>query len=118
MLYNSKGVIEGINKSEFKNLLLMVTQESYFIFNNVLYKQKNGVAVGSLIGPAMANVFLLFYEVKWFEQCPKEIKPAFYRRYVDDIFALFELVKHHAKFHNYFNTCHRNRPFYFQQEKK
>ena len=34
LLYN----IEGINKSEFKNLLSLATQELYFIFNNVLYK--------------------------------------------------------------------------------
>ena len=46
LLYNNEDVIEGINKSEFKNLLLLATQESYFIFNDVLYKQKDGVAMG------------------------------------------------------------------------
>ena len=38
LLYNNEDVIEGINKSEFKNLLSLATQESYFIFNDVLYK--------------------------------------------------------------------------------
>ena len=61
---NYEDVIEGINKSEFKNLLSLATQESYFIFNDVLYKQKDGVAMGSPLGPTMANVFLSFYEVK------------------------------------------------------
>ena len=61
---NYEDVIEGINKSEFKNLLPLATQESYFIFNDVLYKQKDGVAMGSPLGPTMANVFLSFYEVK------------------------------------------------------
>ena len=37
LLYNNEDVIEDINKSEFKNLLLLATQESYFIFNDVLY---------------------------------------------------------------------------------
>ena len=37
---------EGINKSEFKNVLLLGTQESYFIFNVVPYKQKDGVTMG------------------------------------------------------------------------
>ena len=37
LLYNNEDVIEDINKSEFKNLLLLATQESYFIFNDVFY---------------------------------------------------------------------------------
>ena len=47
LLDNNNDVIECINKSEFKKLLLLATQESYFIFNNVLCKQKDGVALGS-----------------------------------------------------------------------
>ena len=117
LLYNNEDVIEGINKSEFKNLLSLATQESYFIFNDVLYKQKDGVAMGSPLGPTMANVFLSFYEVKWLEQCPKEFKPAFYRRYVDDIFVLFESAEHLSKFRDYFNTRHPNMSFSFEQEK-
>ena len=115
LLYNNEDVIEGINKSEFKNLLSLATQESYFIFNDVLYKQKDGVAMGSPLGPTMANVFLSFYEIKWLEQCPKEFKPVFYRRYVDDIFVLFESAEHLSKFRNYFNTCHPNMSFSFEQ---
>ena len=115
LLYNND-VIEGINKFEFKNLLSLATQESYFIFNDVLYKQKDGVAMGSPLGPTMTNV-LSFYEVKWLEQCPKEFKPVFYRRYVDDIFVLFESVEHLSKFCDYFNTCYPNMYFSFAQEK-
>ena len=60
--------------------------------------------MGSSLEPTMANVFLSFYEIKWLEQCPKEFKPVFYRRYVDDIFVLFESAEHLSKFRNYFNT--------------
>ena len=67
----------------------------------------------SPLGP-MANIFLSFYEVKWLEQCPKEI---FYRGYVNDIFVLFESAEHLSKFRDYFNTCHSNMPFSFKQEK-
>ena len=116
LLYNNEDVIEGINKSEFKNLLSLATQESYFIFNHVLYKQQDGLAMGSPLGPTMANV-LLFYEIKWLEQCPKEFKPFFYRRYVDDIFVLFELAEHLLKFCIYFNTCHPNMSFSFDRKK-
>ena len=117
LLYNNEDVIEGMNKSEIKNLLLLAAEKSYFIFNDVLYKQKDGVVMGLPLGPTMANVFLSFYEIKWLEQCPKEFKPVFYRRYVDDIFVLFESAEHPSKFRNYFNTCHPNMSFSFEQEK-
>ena len=118
LIYDNVDVIEGINKFEFKNLLSLVTQESYFLFNDVLYKQKDGVGMGSPLEPTMANVFLSFYEVKWLEQCPNEFKPVFYRRYVDDIFVLFKFAEHLSKFRDYFNTCHQNMSFSLEQEKE
>ena len=45
LLCNNKDAIVGISKSEFKNFLSLATQESYFTFNDVSYKQKNGVAM-------------------------------------------------------------------------
>ena len=45
LLYNNENVIKGMNKSEFKNFLSLATQESYFIFNDNLYKEKVGVAM-------------------------------------------------------------------------
>ena len=63
-LYNNEDVREGINKPEFKNLPPLATQEWYFIFNDVLYKQKDDLATGLPIGLTMANVSLLFYEIK------------------------------------------------------
>ena len=56
-LYKYEDVIEGISKSGFKNLLSLATQESYFIFNDVLYKIKDGVAMGLPLGLTMANAF-------------------------------------------------------------
>ena len=71
----------------------------------------------SPLRPTMANVFLSFYKVKWLEQCPNEFKPVFYRRYVDDIFVLFKSAEHLSKFGDYFNKCHQNMSFSFEQEK-
>ena len=61
-IYGEQDVIQGINKEEFRNLLALATKESYFIFNEVLYKQKDGVAMGFPLGPALANAFLCFYD--------------------------------------------------------
>ena len=73
--------------------------------------------MGSPCQMTMANVLFWFYEIKWLEHSPKEFKPVFYRRYVDDIFVLFESAEHLSKFRNYFNTCHPNMSFSFEQEK-
>ena len=70
--------------------------------------------MGLPLAPTMANVFLSFHEVKWLEQCPKEFKSVLYRRYVDDIFVLFESAEHLSKFRN---TCHSDMSFSFEQEK-
>ena len=47
LLYNNEVLTEGINKSAFKNLLSLAIQESYFIFNDVRYKRKDGMTMGS-----------------------------------------------------------------------
>ena len=92
LLYNNFDVIEGINKSEFENLVSLATQELCFMFNDIPYKQNDSAVMGLPLGPTMTNVFLSFYEMKWLEQCPNKFKPVFYRRYVHDIFVLFESV--------------------------
>ena len=52
----------GLSKIEFKELLSLATKESYFIFNGQLYKQVDGVAMGSPLGPTLANAFLVHFE--------------------------------------------------------
>ena len=113
--YSKQDVIEGIKKDEFSNLLSLATKESYFIFNEVLYKQEDGVAMGSPLGPTLANAFLCFYERKWLEECPSKFKPVFYRRYVDNIFLLFKSTDHLKNNCNYFNTCDPNMSFSFEK---
>ena len=116
-VYNQNDIVEGLSKSEFKELLSLATKESYFIFNEFLYKQIDGVAMGSPLGPTLANAFLCFYEKKWLDKCPKEFKPVYYRRYVDDIFVLFRSRDHLVKFRDYLNKCHPNMKFSFEEEK-
>ena len=44
-LFESTDTVEGFTKSELKQLLCWATEESYFIFNGLLYKQTDGVAI-------------------------------------------------------------------------
>ena len=54
--------VDGLSEIEFKKVLILATKESYFIFNRKLYKQVDGVAMGSPLGPTLANVFVVHFE--------------------------------------------------------
>ena len=57
-LYNDNQNTPNIPKHDFRNLLNVVTQETFFMFNNKYYKQVDGVAMGSPLGPALPNIFI------------------------------------------------------------
>ena len=62
--------------------------------------------MGSPLGPTYADGFLAYHEKKWIDDCPEDIKPLKYKRYVDDIFVLCRDRDHHRKFMEYMNTRH------------
>ena len=90
LCYHDTDVVVGINKDDFRTLLTLATKESFFVFDGEYYKQIDGVAMGSPLGPTLANIFLCRYEKQWLSECPSICKPAYYERYVDDIFLLFK----------------------------
>ena len=69
------------------------------------------------LGPALANIFMCSFESKWLRDCPNDFKPVFYRRYVDDIFALFSSPDHADKFNEYLSSKHPNINFSIEKEK-
>ena len=116
-IYDQNDSIEGLDKSEFKELLSLATKESYFILNDILYKQIDGVAMDSPLGLTIANAFLCFYEKNWLEQCSDKFKPVYFKRYIDEIFVLFMSRDHLIKFRDYLNKCHPNMKFSFEEGK-
>ena len=68
---------------------LFATSQPHFIFNSKFYNQIDGVAMGSPLGPALANISMGFYESKWLDEYILS-KPNFYLRYVDEILAAFD----------------------------
>ena len=86
--------------------------ESFFIFDGKFYEQCDGVAMGSPLGPTLANVFMCHFENIWLENCPAHFKPIIYRRFVDDTFLLFRTKDNVEKFKNLANNKqHKNIKF-------
>ena len=56
-LFFDKSKIDNLTKQDVYDLLSATAKESFFIFDNSLYRQIDGVAMGSLSGPALANAF-------------------------------------------------------------
>ena len=116
-LFKESEIVEGLSKTEFKELLSLATKDSHFIFDGTLYKQIDGVAVGSPLGPTLTNAFCIYHEKNWLEHCPVEYRPLNYRRYVDDIFVLFNSAEHLKHFYSYLNSRHLNISLTTENEK-
>ena len=92
-LYNDNQNTRKISKDSFCKFLNVVTKKC-FLFNNRIYKQIDGMATGSPMGPALDNIFMCSFENKWLKDCSHRLKPVFHRRYVEDIFVLFFSLNH------------------------
>ena len=64
-----------LSRKDLHELLKIATTESSFIVDNKLYKQIDGVAMGSPLDPTLANAFLCRYEKIWLNECPSQFKP-------------------------------------------
>ena len=109
-------MFENLDRASFEKLLLLAMKEPSFIFNKTFYKPLDGVAMGSPLGPTLANKFLCYHEKRWLDKCPEKFKPVFYRQYVNDIFVPFRKEEDLKFFLNYFNTCHENIKFTSEKE--
>ena len=107
-----------LTSNEFASLLKTAVSEVPFLFNGEYYKQIDGVAMGSPLGPSLANAFLAKWETEWLNSCPSAFKPVFYRRYVDDTFVLFKSRDHVAPFMQFLNSQHPNIRFTCESEKE
>ena len=114
--FDKKQCVSNLDRANFEKLLRLATKESFFIFDKTFCKQLDGVAIGSPLGPTLANSFLCYHEKRWLDKCPEEFKPLFYRQHVDDIFVHFRKIEHLKIFLNYFNSCHENIKFTSEKE--
>ena len=107
---------KGLERADFKKLLELVLNDSYFNFDKTVYKQIAGLAMGSAASPVIANVFLNHFETTVLNNCPADFKPKFYRRYLDDTFLLFDNEEQARLFLDFINSKHNNINFTFEGE--
>lgn len=78
----------GMEKSDFLELLSILLNNSYFIYEGEFYRQVNGLPMGSGISPVIADLVMLDLEIKMME-LDRASDLAFYRRFRDDSFIIW-----------------------------
>ena len=97
-----------------KELLDMATHGVQFSFNEVMFQQDDGVAMGSPLGPILANIFVGYHEQRLLEKCKL---PMTYRRYVDDTFAIFSNKQQSVEFLHHLSQMHPSLQFTIEGER-
>ncbi|KAG1041829.1 hypothetical protein G6F43_012029 [Rhizopus delemar] len=79
-------------------VLSFIMMNNFFTFNNKLYRQINGVAMGTSCAPALANIFMYITELNYFENMLESGLPfpVFYGRYIDDIICIYAGSKYYV----------------------
>ena len=94
----------------------LTSKDSYFIFDGTHDKQIDGLAMGSSWGPTLADTILVYHKKNWLEPCPLEDRPYYYRRYVDDIYILFNSPEYLKRFQSYVKSRHISISFTIENE--
>lgn len=70
-----------------KGMIELCVKANDYVSNKKLYFRKNGVAMGNLLGPLLANIYMVHLKETYMHGC--QHSPDHYWRYVDDSFYLF-----------------------------
>ena len=113
-IYDNKEIKTTISRTDMKNLLLLCTKNVHFTYNNDIYQQKDGVAMGSPLGPVLAGIFMVHLERTLMPKLEKFMKP--WKRYVDDTITYIKPESILVVI-NILNSFHQNIKFTYELEK-
>ena len=97
----------------FVELMNTATKSVEFSFNNNMYKQIDGVTMGSPLRVVLANTFIGYHESKVFESTTKLF---FYHQYEDDTFVIFGSEDECTSFLDALNSMHSALKFTFENQ--
>jgi hypothetical protein len=110
-----EGNLNGLPWEHFEYLLRNCLQESIFTFNNKLFKQIDGVSMGSRLGPIIANIFMDYFECQHMNELTK-LGVKLWLRYVDDTFVVINNKNQADKILDFLNKCHPTIKFTIEKE--
>ena len=87
-IYNKGELVTNITRSEMKETLLLYKKNVHFSYNHI-YIQRDGVAMGSPLGPVLAEILMVNLERLLVPKLNVYIN--FWRRYVNDLIALVKI---------------------------
>ena len=112
-VYDEKLITTKLKREEMKTLLQLCTKDMHFSFNDTIYRQINGVTMGSALGPVIANIFMVELEKSLIPTMVEKVSLWF--RYVDDTFTFIKKGEVNSVV-DALNGFHENIEFTFERE--
>ena len=100
-------------KSEMEKLLTLCPKHVHFSFNNEIYIQLDGVAMGSPLEPVIANIFMVELEITLVSKLEDHVQK--WRCFVDDTFAYVKIGSVEYVL-SVLNSFHKNIKFTYEEE--
>ena len=100
----------GLTKTHLKTILIWSCTGTMFQFNNQIYEQIDGVSMGSPIAPCMAKICMNWVLNQALNNA-NLYQPTILRRYVDDLFCIYNNEAQLDDFFNTLNAIHANIKF-------
>ena len=69
-LFCDTNMIHNLDRNDMRELLTLAAYELHFIFDQVMCRQINGVAVGSPLGPILPNAFYIILKNSGSQDAP------------------------------------------------
>ena len=102
-----------LQPAQLRELLQIAVKDQLFKFDGNLYEQVDSVAMGSPLGPLMANTFISSNEAKLKAD---DTIPDLYKRYADDTFTIVSDIAAAETLHQALNNAHPSLSFTMEIE--
>jgi hypothetical protein len=89
-IYKDELIATTLKKRTLKKLILDCCNKTAFYFDEQIYVQKDGISMGSSLGPVLANIILTEFERLIVSELIADGTIKFYKRYVDDTLVLIK----------------------------
>ena len=98
-----------------KEMLILCTKNVYYVFESRIYVQTDGIAMGSPLGPVLADIFMIQLENSLLSNLTNYI--TFLKQYVDDTICFVKTGT--AEFiTSVLNSFDKNIQITFEEEKR